>query len=288
MLRPPSNLVPASKEKSCMEEVCIQGITVPTLGIGTWHAQGRSCQRIVKEALEQGIRHIDTAQLYQNEREVGKAMRKAGPDRSQIFLTTKIGNKEHAAAAVKSSTEQSLKKLRTDYVDLLLIHWPVAFDEIAETLDAMQSLQAQGKTRAIGVSNFTPKQLQAARKLAPIFCNQVEYHPYFLQTALTRMAKEDGFLLTAYAPLARGKVCEDPVIRAIGAAHGKTPAQVTLRWLLDQPNLSAIPKTTNPTRLAENLDVFDFTLTPEEHSAIKARDQRLRLVDPPFAPAWDD
>lgn len=270
-----------------MEYVEVQGTRVPALGLGTWRSSSEECRAVVADALRLGVRHIDTAQLYANEDGVGAALSGAGIDRDEIFLTTKVDNHNHAPADVRRSTERSLRDLRTDYVDLLLVHWPVEWDAMAATLTAMQELQDEGKVRHVGVSNFTPRQVEAVLGTVPIFCDQVEYHPYLAQPTLTRMAVDHDFLLTAYAPIARGRVLDDPVVLEIARAHGKTPAQVALRWLLDQPKVCAIPKTVRHERLVENLDVFDFSLTEGERRAIDGLDRNGRLVDPPMAPAWE-
>jgi 2,5-diketo-D-gluconate reductase B len=270
-----------------MEFLSLQGSKAPALGLGTWLLEGRDCTTAVPLALDLGYRHIDTAQIYGNEAAIGAALVSAPVAREELFLTTKIWNDNHAADDAIRSTEESLAQLQTDYVDLLLVHWPVAFDRIAETLGAMVTLLERGLTRAIGVSNFTLEQFAAAAELAPIACNQVEYHPFLDQTALVGAARDADAVLTAYSPLARGKVMHDETLRTIGAAHGKTGAQVALRWLLDQ-DVAVVPKATSREHLAANLDVFDFSLTDAQRRQIDGLARGERLVSPPFAPDWKE
>ena len=270
-----------------MEYVSLRGAKVPALGLGTWLLEGKDCREAVPVALDLGYRHIDTAQAYGNEAEIGEALQSAAVDRDEIFLTTKIWNDRHAPADVERSTQESLAALKTDYVDLLLIHWPVEFDRVAETLDAMVRLLERGLTRAIGVSNFTLSQFRTAASLAPVACNQVEYHPFLDQRPLRDAAREVDAVVTAYSPLARGAVFDDETLSGIGKAHGKSAAQAALRWLLDQDVL-VVPKATGRQHLADNLAVFDFVLTAAERAAIDDLARGERLIDPPFAPQWED
>lgn len=270
-----------------MEYVSLRGLKVPALGLGTWQLEGSDCRSAVAAALELGYRHIDTAQLYGNEAEIGAALVEAGVDRDDLFLTTKISNDNHAAGDVQRSTQDSLRRLQVDYVDLLLIHWPVEFDRVAETLDAMVRLQEQGLTRLLGVSNFTLSQFRTAASLAPVACNQVEYHPFLDQRRLRDAARDADAVLTAYSPLARGGVFSDPTLERIGQAHDKSPAQVALRWLLDQDVL-VVPKATGRDHLEDNLEVFDFALTGDEIASLDGLARGERLISPPFAPQWED
>lgn len=269
-----------------MEFVSLQGHKLPALGMGTWLLEGRDCRVAVPQALELGYRHVDTAQMYGNEAEIGEALAQSAVDRDELFLTTKIRSDQHAAADVERSTQESLRKLRTDYVDLLLIHWPVQFARVGETLDAMVDLQERGYVRAIGVSNFTPSQFRTAAGLAPVACNQVEYHPFLDQQPLLGAVREADAVLTAYSPLARGGVFSDETLRDIGEQHRKTPAQVALRWLLDHEGVVVVPKATSREHLAANLEVFDFRLSVQERAAIDGLARGERLVDPPWSPDW--
>lgn len=247
-----------------MEHQTIKGEKVPVLGLGTYRLTGDACVRAVERALSMGYRHVDTAQMYGNEREVGEGIRASGLDRGDVFLTTKVWPSDFAHDRVISKTSESLKKLGTDYVDLLLMHWPGDGVPLGETLGAMRELQEEGGVLHIGVSNFSPSLVEEATGHAEIFCNQVQYHPYRSQDDLREQAQELDYLLTAYTPLSRGGVQDDATLREIGEAHGKTATQVALRWLVQQEKVSPIPKATSEEHLKENLDVFDFELSREE------------------------
>ncbi|MDQ4129145.1 MAG: aldo/keto reductase [Actinomycetota bacterium] len=247
-----------------MEYQTIRGEKVPSLGLGTYRLTGEACARAVERALSMGYRHVDTAQMYGNEAEVGRGVESSGVDRGEVFLTTKVWPDDFAYERVIRKVRESLKKLGTDYVDLLLMHWPSERVPLEETLGAMRELQEAGSTLHVGVSNFSPSLVQEASRYAEIFCNQVEYHPYKDQSALLKQARETDYLLTAYRPLSRGSVEDDATLREIGEAHGKSAAQVTLRWLIQQEKVSAIPKATGEDHLMANLDVFDFELSAEE------------------------
>jgi 2,5-diketo-D-gluconate reductase B len=251
-----------------MEYQTIKGEKVPSLGLGTYRLTGDACERAVERALGMGYRHVDTAQMYGNEAEVGRGIEDSGVDRGEVFLTTKIWPSDFAHDRVISKTRESLKKLRTDYVDLLLMHWPGDGVPLTETLGAMRELQEEGGVLHIGVSNFSPSLVEEATGHAQIFCNQVQYHPYRSQDDLRKQAQHMDYLLTAYTPLSRGGVQDDPTLREIGEAHGKTATQVALRWLVQQDKVCAIPKATGDGHLRENLDVFDFELSGEEMDRI--------------------
>ena len=246
----------------------IKGEKVPSLGLGTYRLTGDACEAAVERALGMGYRHVDTAQMYGNEAEVGRGLDDSGVERGEVFLTTKVWPSDFVHDRVISKTHESLKRLRTDYVDLLLMHWPPDGVPLGETLGAMRELQDEGSALHIGVSNFSPTLLEEATEHAEIFCNQVQYHPYRSQDALLEQAQELDYLLTAYTPLSRGGVQEDATLQEIGGAHGKSATQVALRWLLQQDKVSAIPKATGEAHLAENLDVFDFGLSEEEMDRI--------------------
>jgi 2,5-diketo-D-gluconate reductase B len=251
-----------------LEYQTIKGEKVPSLGLGTYRLTGDACEVAVERALGMGYRHVDTAQMYGNEAEVGRGLEDSGVERGEIFLTTKVWPSDFAHDRVISKTRESLKKLRTDYVDLLLMHWPPDGVPLGETLEAIGELKDEGGVLHIGVSNFSPSLLEEAMGYAEIFCNQVQYHPYRSQDALLEQARELDYLLTAYTPLSRGGVQGDAILKEIGEAHGKTATQVALRWLVQQEKVSAIPKATGEEHLAENLDVFDFELSEEEMSRV--------------------
>jgi 2,5-diketo-D-gluconate reductase B len=270
-----------------MQYVTVHGEDVPALGLGTWELTGRDCRRAVQQALELGYRHVDTAQAYGNEAQVGAALKATPIDRSELFVTTKVWNDAHASDDVRRSTEDSLGRLDCSYIDLLLIHWPVELERLEETLEAMLRLRDDGLVRHVGVSNFTPSQVDRALRSAPIFCNQVEYHPYLSQGALLTQARRHGFLLTAYSPLARGAVLHDPTLSEIAERHGKSPAQVVLRWLLDQEGVAVVPKATSAAHLEANLAVFDFTLGDEERTRVTALDEGRRIIDVSWVDDWE-
>lgn len=265
----------------------VQGTGIPALGFGTWLMNGDDAAEGVRDALAIGYRQIDTARAYENEREVGRGMADSGVARDEIFLTTKVPHDEATAAEVERAAEESLERLGVDRLDLLLLHWPNAEVPLEETLTAMNAVREDGRTRHIGVSNFPAGLLAQALELAPIFCNQVEYHPFLDQARLLELAREHDVLVTAYSPLAHGRVTEDATLAGIGDNHGKTSGQVALRWLLDQPGVSPIPKASSHERRAENFDVFDFTLGDDERAAIAKLPKDVRTIEPSWAPDWD-
>jgi 2,5-diketo-D-gluconate reductase B len=271
----------------CMEYVTVQGTDVPALGLGTWKLRGAACREAVTHALDMGYRHLDTAQIYGNEADVGEGIRAAGVDREDFFLTTKVWYENRSREATRRTTEESLRRLQTEYVDLLLVHWPAGDLPIEETLDALRALQDAGKARHIGVSNFTPTLLERALAHTPIFCNQVEYHPYLSQARLLAMARRHDLLLTAYSPIAHGQVTRDETLQEIAEAYGKSPVQVTLRWLIQQDHVAAIPKASTAEHREANLGIFDFALSEEEMAHISGLARGERLISPSFAPAWE-
>ncbi len=262
------------------------GLAIPKLGLGTWELEGDDARRIVAAALDAGFRHLDTAQMYGNEREVGHGLSESGVDRSDVFITTKIDNDHHEPADLVASVEQSLERLGTDHVDLLLLHWPAHWDRVAATLSTMAQVQASGLARHIGVSNFTLDQLREASKFAPIEVLQVECHPFLQQAELRDWCVENSWAFTAYSPIARGEVIDDDTIAEIADAHGSDGAAIALAWLLSKPQVTAIPKTTSEEHLASNLDALDIVLTAEEIERIDALDANRRMVDPASAP-WN-
>jgi len=265
------------------------GARIPALGLGTWELRGRTCARIVEQALKLGYRHIDTAQVYENEREVGEGLRSSGVRRSELFLTTKVWTTHFAPHDLERSTKESLVRLRVPDVDLLLLHWPNSHVPLAETLGALAHAKTLGLTRHIGLSNFTVALLDEAVAASPepLVCNQVEYHPYLDQTKVREACARHGLALVAYSPIAKGKIKNDPILTRIGRAHGKSPAQICLRWLMQQ-NVVAIPRTSKVERLSENLDVFDFTLSEQDMADIFAMaSPEGRMTSFAFAPKWD-
>ena len=265
----------------------IQGSTVPKLGFGTWEILGRDCEEAVSDALEIGYRHIDTAQAYDNEAEVGKALAASGIPDNELFLTTKLWRDEFHPERVRPSAEESLGRLQVDSVDLLLLHWPNDAVPLEQTLGALTNLRDEGLIKHFGVSNFPLGLLDEALALSPIFADQVEFHPYLDQQPLVDRAIERDFMVTAYSPLARGKVPDDPVLREIGDQYGRTAGQVALRWLLDKPNVATIPKASSHERRVENFEIFDFELSDEDRAKIDALHSGERIIDPGWAPDWN-
>jgi len=276
------------REATQARTVTVQGVEVPKLGYGTWLVEGEDAYEGVLDALELGYRHVDTARAYGNEAWVGRALTDSGVPREEVWLTTKAWY-EHAEPDLLARVfHEQLADLQVDRVDLLLLHWPAAEVPLRETLSAMNALREQGLAAQIGVSNFPSGLLREALEYAPIFCDQVEYHPYLPQGPVMHECLEHDLLLTAYSPFAHGYVHDDPVLHEIGARHGKSAGQVALRWLLDQPNVCTIPKASSHERRAENLDVFDFELDDDERAAVADRSRRhLRTADPDWAPDWD-
>jgi len=261
---------------------------MPAIGFGTWELRGEACAAAVREALVAGYRHLDTAQSYENEEHVGRAIQEAGLPREELFLTTKVRPANLSYDDLLRTVEESLSKLGTSHVDLLLVHWPNPSIALEETLAAMQDIERRGMANHIGVSNFPPSLVERAAEIIDISCNQVEYHPYLAQADLLARAHALRFVLTAYSPLAKGRVARDPLLIGIGKRHGKSPTQVALRWLVQQPGVAAIPKTSNPARIRENIAIFDFELTNEEMAAVHglARPDG-RLVDPDWVTSWE-
>ncbi|MGI8911510.1 MAG: aldo/keto reductase, partial [Rubrobacteraceae bacterium] len=251
-----------------MEYQTIKGEKAPSLGLGTYRLTGEACTRAVERALSMGYRHIDTAQMYGNEAEVGQGIEASDMDQEEVFITTKVWPSDFERERVIRTTHESLRKLGTDHIDLLLMHWPPNGVPLGETLGAMRELQDEGSVRHIGVSNFSTTLVEEAAEHAEIFCNQVEYHPYRDQGHSRTQARSMDDLLTAYRPLSGGGAGDDATLREIGEAHGKTAAQAALRWLIQQEKVSAIPKASSEDHLRANLDIFDFDLSAEEMDRI--------------------
>lgn len=272
-----------------MKYLDLQGTKLPALGFGTWQLEGETCERAVRAAIGIGYRHIDTAQIYENEAEVGRGIAESGVPRKELCITTKLWTTNFTRERVADSMEESLSRLRMDYVDLLLIHWPNPAVPLAETLAAMQKLQRQGKTKAIGVSNFPVRQMREAVEqcTVPVACNQVEYHALLPQRAVLGYARAHGMVVTAYSPLARGRLANHPVLADIGRQYGKTSGQVALRWLIQQPGVAAIPKAASERNARANFAIFDFELSKADHDAIAGLSDHTRVVNPGFSPEWD-
>ena len=267
-------------------------ISIPSLGLGTWELRGRKCRKVVRKSLELGYRHIDTAAMYENESEVGSGIVDSGVDRKEIFLTTKINTIEVNNEGIVDAFHKSLSDLKTDYVDLLLIHWPAFSTNLGDMLEIMYGIKESKKAKAIGVSNFNTTLLNECSRLGfeDIYCNQVEYHPFLSQEILLKKMNEMGVIPVAYCPLCRGDVTKDSVIIELSKKYNKTPSQVTLRWIIQQ-NAVVIPKSAKKRRLKENIDIYDFEIDNQDMDRIHslARGQRLvpNLDTKPLLGAWD-
>lgn len=268
------------------QSVTAGGARIPTVGLGTWTLRGKECTRLVEQAIAAGYRHIDTAQMYDNEREAGDGVRVSGK-RNEIFVTTKVQPENLNASDLERSAHESVKKLGFA-PDLLLIHWPNPRVPLAETLGALNKVKRDGLTKHIGVSNFTVALIEQAVKLSesPLVCDQVEFHPFLDQTKVVATCKKNDMAVVAYSPIARGGAERDQVLNRIGKLHGKSAAQVSLRWLVQQ-NIVVIPRTSKPERLTENIDIFDFELTSAEMKEIGALARGGRIVDWAYSPKWD-
>ncbi|SEK26687.1 2,5-didehydrogluconate reductase DkgB [Halomonas daqiaonensis] len=265
--------------------------TLPNPGLGTFRLQGDTLKRVIHDALELGFRHIDTAQMYDNEQDVGAAIAESEVPRETLFVTTKVWHDRLEPASLKASVEESLEKLGTDYVDLLLIHWPSPDEAVPMTdyLTALREVQQAGQARHIGVSNFTIAQVDRALEiLGPewLLTNQVEVHPFLQNRAVVEHCQSRGLTVTGYMPLAVGKVLEDETLKDIAEAHGVTPAQVVLAWTRSR-GVVTIPSSTRREHLAANLEAVDIKLGDDELEAIAGLDRGERIADPDFAPEWD-
>jgi diketogulonate reductase-like aldo/keto reductase len=267
------------------------GARIPLIGLGTWDLRGRTCARIVEQALRLGYRHIDTAEMYDNEREVGEGLRGSGVKRDEVFLTTKVWPSHFSPRELERSAKESLVRLRVTAVDLLLLHWPNPQIPLSETLPALCKLKRMGLARHIGVSNFTVALIEEAVKIAeePLVCDQVEMHVFLDQSKVVAACRQRGMATVAYSPIARGGVKNDQVLERIGKTHGKSAAQVSLRFLVQQ-GVVVIPRTSRVERLSENLEIFDFELTAAEMGEIAQLSHRDgRIVDYAYSgsPKWD-
>ena len=266
------------------------GAAIPAIGLGTWPMKGEEAARAVARALEAGYRAVDTAAMYGNEDAVGEGLRAAGVPRADVFVTTKVWYTDLAPGALQRSAEASLKRLGVDEVDLLLIHWPNPVIALEGSIAALCDAKRHGLARHVGVSSFPVALLDRAVSLAtePLVANQCEYHPHLDQTKLLAACRRHGLAVLSYAPIGKGAVLDDAAVRDVAARHGRTPAQVVLRWHVQQEGVAAIPKSANPQRIAENLDVFGVTLSDEDMRAVSGLAQpEGRMVAPGWSPSWD-
>jgi 2,5-diketo-D-gluconate reductase B len=271
-----------------MDVIVAQGMRMPKLGLGTWAMTGRACTQAVSHALSIGYRHIDTAQMYGNEAEVGRAIAASGIRREELFVVTKVGSGNLAPDAVRRACDASLKALGCGYVDLYLVHWPTSTMDLPATLATMLKLREQGLIRHLGVSNFTVALMRRAVEEigAPVACNQIEYHALLGQSRVLNYARAKSMAVTAYCPLARGDLGRNRELAAIARKHGATPEQVALKWLLDQDIVAAIPKASRPEHQQANLDALKLNLDDADRDAIAALPKNERVVNAGF-PKWD-
>lgn len=275
-----------------MHRVSANGANIPALGFGTWTLKGEEASSLVAQALEAGYRHVDTAAMYGNEEAVGAGLRAGGLGRDEVFLTTKIWHTDLADGDLQGSLQASLERLQVEQVDLALIHWPSSNGvPLEESIAALNACHSNGWARHIGVSNFPVKLLDQAVTLSqqPLVCNQVEYHPMLNQDAVHGACRRLGMAMVSYCPLFRGgdAFSAAPVAKA-AEAHGRSPAQVILRWHVQQDGVVAIPRTRTPARIAENFAIFDFELSAAEMADISAlTSAHCRICDFDFSPDWD-
>ena len=255
-----------------MEFETIHGEEIPKIGFGTWNLRGEECIRAVGSAFELGYRHIDTAEMYANEQQVGRAIQDSGLERGEIFLTSKVLSSNLRHDAVLEACSRSLHKLNLDFIDLYLIHSPNSRVPIEETMRALKTLVEQGEVRTIGVSNFSIQQQAAAQasSAAKLLTNQVIYHSQYPQRELLEYCRENDVMITSYSPLARGRLAKNRGLQAIGDRYGKSVAQIALRWVVQQPNVVTIPKSSSRARQLENIEIFDFALADEEMTEVAA------------------
>jgi len=274
-----------------MQAITANGATLPRLGFGTYGMKGASLTAMISAAIQTGFRHVDTAQMYGNEAEVGQGVAASGVPRADVFITSKVWVSNYHSSRMGSSIDESLGRLGTDYIDLMLLHWPGSPVPLAEQLGSLNDAVRAGKVRHIGVSNFNRALMAEAVRVSetPIVTNQVEYHPFLDQRLLLDAARKAGVIVTAYCAMAVGRVFEEPVLKHIAEKNHRGISQIVLRWLIQQDGVVTLSRTTNPARLAENVGLFDFELSPEDMSAIFALARpNSRIVSPAqLAPQWD-
>jgi 2,5-diketo-D-gluconate reductase B len=272
-----------------MDYLQTQGISLPRLGLGTYRMQGDVCRAAVESALGLGYRHIDTAEMYDNEEAIGAAIAASRVARKDLHVTTKVWNENLAPDAIRKAFDTSLKKLKLDHVDLYLVHWPAKTMNLPAMFETLLKLKQEGRTRAIGVANFNIALLKTVVEeiKAPIACNQIEYHVMLDQTPVRKYLAAKSIPLVAYCPLAQGRAASNETLAAIGRKHGASAAQVALKWLLDQDGVAAIPKASRAESQQANLDALNVGLDDEDIKAIASLPKDQRCVNPGFAPAWD-
>ena len=272
-----------------MDMITSGGLRMPKLGLGTWRMKGDECREAVERAFSLGYRHIDTAEMYGNEEDVGRALAGARLPRADIHVTTKVWYDHLAPDAMRRAIETSLGKLQTDYVDLYMIHWPAPDMDLPAALETLMKLKEEGLAHAIGVCNFPVALLrQAVEEIrAPIVANQIEYHVLLGQSTVLDYLRKHDMALTAYCPIAQGKLADHEELGVIARKHNATAAQIALKWLIDQPGVAAIPKAARRESQIANLEALKIELDDSDRAAIAALPKAQRMVNPGFAPAWD-
>jgi 2,5-diketo-D-gluconate reductase B len=262
------------------------GMRMPRIGLGTWPMKGRECTAAVESAISLGYRHIDTAEMYGNEEEVGAGLKASGLKREELFLTTKVWNDKPNGEAIRRAFDACMARLATPYVDLLLIHWPSPELDLPDAIRGLAAIRAEGRAKSIGVSNFPPKLLQrAVDEGAGLACLQVEFHVQLDQSKLLSITRANDMVLTAYSPLGKGGV-DLPALSRVAARHGATPAQVALAWLLSHEGVAMVPKAAGAARQKENLGALELKLDAEDMAALNALPKDRRFVNPGMAPDW--
>lgn len=274
-----------------MKNISANGAAIPAIGLGTWELRGEQCAELVAIALQSGYTHVDTAQMYQNEAAVSEGIRASGVDRNSLFVTTKVWPDNFSGDDFARAVDERLELLDCGPVDLLLLHWPSRTVPMAETIAALNKARRAGLCHHIGVSNFTVKQVDDAVALSnePLVCNQVEFHPLINQDKVRAACSRHGLAVTAYCPIARNKVADEPVIREIAIKHDASPAQIALAWLAGIGDVVSIPRSSRPERLKDNLKALEISLNTQEMDKISNLGSRnIRLVDPESVrPDWD-
>ncbi len=272
-----------------MDRITVHGMSMPKLGLGTFRLTGAACAEAVQSALGIGYRHIDTAEMYGNEEGVGEGIAHGGVPRGEIHLTTKVWWDHLEGDGMARAADISLEKLRTDYVDLYLIHWPAAGMDVKDAIGKLGQIQHRGLARHVGVCNFPSALFREAVAVAyvPIVCNQFEYSVLLGQHMMVETTRSNGAAVIAYSPLAQGRLADHDSLKSIAQKHGAMPAQVALKWLLDQDGVAAIPKAGRPESQQANLDSTKLTLDDEDRAEIAKLPKDQRFVKPGFAPQWD-
>lgn len=280
-----------ARRETAVPNACANGAGIPCIGFGTYGMGGVQLSRILAKALRAGFRHIDTAQVYGNEDAVGAGIALSGVRRDDVFVTTKVWVTNYSKARFHYSVDQSLRNLKTDYIDLLLLHWPSETARLEEQIGLLNQAVQDGKVLNIGVSNFNKDLFERAVEASeiPLATNQVEYHPYLNQSIVIASARDAGVSVTAYCAMAIGRVFPEPTLQAIGRKYGRTVSQIVLRWLVQQDGVVTLSRTANEQRITENLAIFDFVLEEEDmHRIFGLADPTSRIVSPPLlSPNWD-